>query len=297
MESLKASIIFTRHGEPSKYLPKRKNPEDIDLTPTGIEQARETARQLYNTVKKYDRVVVVSSPAPRAEDTALAFIKQYNQLADSQSKLDELRQRDAQSGSTNVEVGNNTQSKLSKLNLKRKASSVRPMDIKDLPAFLKYMDDESTPIYGQLWLTDEYLATDNPVVESREKVDARANKFLMRYTDFILKQTVKAKEKKGSICILVFSHFEVGTNILKALYTDQSQFPIAKLEPREDGEQVYVADKESQNYAEPIIIEPSLISKDGVEEKVYNITAPSCGGLTRTVKLIKSENRFIPVGL
>lgn len=201
-----SEIIFIRHGE-SKYLG-----EGFDLTKNGENQIEETARQLKEHLALFDCIWVVSSPSARAISSSEVFLNETS-----------LRK-------TDIHI----------------SYPIRPFEIKDLPAFLAYDKANATPIYGQMWLTNEFLKDENPLVESRHEVNKRSFRFLSHYSDLIQRVS---KEKQISIAMLTFTHFEVGINFLSGLYPDFKNFPITTEPALKNGEAIILKIDDTENQA------------------------------------------------
>lgn len=193
----KNEVIIVRHGE-SKYTGK-----EVDLTPEGINQIRETAEAMKDHLADFKAVVTISSPAPRAISSAKLFLEA-------------------------AEIGGEPDVKLSK--------AIRPFDIKNLPEFLKYDQENSTNRYGEMWMTDPFLAEDNSLTEGRESVNRRAGRFLYhigRALDRI------AKKEGVTTAALTFTHMEIGVNFLQGITPGES-FPIQKLPALENAEPIII---------------------------------------------------------
>ncbi len=80
-------VDFVRHGESAAYAA-----ESPDLTPRGIQQAKAAAREIAGLLQPKARIVVVSSPAPRAQDTAF-YIHQV--LRSQEAKMRKAKQSGA----------------------------------------------------------------------------------------------------------------------------------------------------------------------------------------------------------
>lgn len=192
-----SQIIFIRHGE-SKY-----TGNGSDLTTRGVEQIADTARRFKDYLTNFDSVIVIASPAPRAKTSSEVFVEHSGVSP----------------------------------KVTRGSESIRPFDMKDLPEFLKYDKEHSTPIYGQMWLTDEFLADENPMTESRHNVERRSARFLYHYGKVIDRIAQEAGKK---VCVLVFTHMEVGVNYLQGIYPDSEGFPVESEPVLDNGEPVIV---------------------------------------------------------
>jgi hypothetical protein len=159
---------------------------------------------------------------------------------------------------------------------------MRPMDIYNFSAYKKYMEENSTDVYGELWLTGKDHAQSNNFVESRHSVEKRSFRLLEKYSNFLKKKSLNGKVPT---CILLFNHFEIGTPILKGLYTEKNIFPSAKLK-YSCGELKNLPDVFPQDYAEPICIIP------GQGLYFYKIVAPF-RQLNRNVYALEKERRFM----
>lgn len=197
LERSPSAIILVRHGE-TTY-----SNSFPDLTDKGRAQIEQTAVRLKPLVAEFDRVIALSSPAVRAMESRQIFL---NALGISALAVKE-------------------------------SDCIRPSDIKDLNGFLVYDKANSTPRYGQMWLTDPYLGEDNPLIESRFSVENRASRFLTRYASFLANMSHKKSER---YLMLATTHFEVMAPIMKAIYTDLPSFPIETEDAPYLGEEVVV---------------------------------------------------------
>lgn len=193
----KSQIIFIRHGD-SKY-----TGNGSDLTSLGIEQVANTAKNLEVYLKNFDSVIIVASPASRAKLSSKVFVEKSQITPD----------------------------------LTKKSEAIRPFDMKNLGDFLKYDKKHSTPIYGQMWLTDKFLAQENPLTEARTAVDQRSCRFLYHYGKAI-ERIAESNGKK--VCVLVFTHMEVGINYLQGIYPGTKGFPVESEPVLENGEPVII---------------------------------------------------------
>lgn len=199
--------------------------QGMDLTVEGVSQVQETAKKLEDYIKKFDCVFVVSSPTSRATGSARVFEGEINLKPDV--------------------------SKISR--------AVGSVDIKDFKRFMEYNEEHSTPIYGEMWLKDAFLERENPITESRNSVNKRASRFLYHYGRAIEKISKSVGVK---ICVLVFTHFEIGINYLQGLYSGSNQFPIE--------EQVGLRNAE-----------PAIIQLDNTSEDLYTIYARGASSRVR----------------
>jgi len=188
-------FIFIRHGE-SEYTGM-----GLDLTGGGINQAHDTAREMKQYLGHFDRVKVITSPAARAHSTALFFVQHAGIVPDEFIKERLLRH----------------------------------VDIKDLKGFVDYQQAHSTDRYGELWLTDKFLARDNNLAESRVSVENRARDFLFKYS----KAVENYSKENGKTGILVFTHFEIIMYYLKSTYPNRD-FPIRSRDGVQNAEPVIV---------------------------------------------------------
>ncbi len=260
----KVTLISIRHGEPKKYtnVPTTENP--YDLTEKGIEQAKQTARKLFEKISNYEQVWVISSPALRAKSTANFFIEEFNRLLKEIKSFNKLETL-----------------KLNKTN----RHSMRPMDIYKFIPYIEYIN-QPTDFYGENWLLKDDHAKKGSVdfVESREEVEGRAIKLIERYINWLEK---KSQETGKKVALIMFNHFEIGTPLIRGVYTENSKFPLVKKEINTKGDLKKVQDKEPQNYAEPILIE--IIDS---KSKQYKISLPE-RNLTQDVELDSSNISFI----
>jgi broad specificity phosphatase PhoE len=196
-EAIKPTLIFIRHAE-STYA--QKSP---DLTPKGLQQAAQTGLDIKELVHKFDHHFVRTSPALRAKETAELVLK-YTGLADKK-----LRPR--------------TESDLSNFKILS-------------PDYFKYDREKSTPVYGELYLTDPFLADDNPLIEARKTVTARTHRAFQRYTRLV--HTLS--QDRNPRCGIIFSHFETNVNLWAGLYTDSTEFPIRDQLPPQNAETLVI---------------------------------------------------------
>lgn len=196
---LKPEIIVIRHGE-SEY-----KESGLDLTDMGIAQVLETAEALRGHLADFESVTAVSSPASRAVSTARLFLK-----TTGIDHEDDLR-----------------------LNNK-----IRSVEIKDLSKFLAYDREHSTPRYGEMWLTDPFLETDNPLTEGRASVNNRAAEFLRDYGN----ELAAVAEETGVVAAgLVFTHMEVAVGLLKGgIAPEAPEFPIKEFPVLENAEPIVI---------------------------------------------------------
>lgn len=83
------SFIFVRHGKSQANLDGDIALEDSPLSKEGAAQARKTGRELKNR----DIAVIVTSPLPRAHETAKIIAKELNIDPDTIEVIDDLRER------------------------------------------------------------------------------------------------------------------------------------------------------------------------------------------------------------
>jgi len=204
----------------------RYHEEGLDLTDSGVAQVKASARELGPYLKNFDNTLVITSPAPRAISTADIFLE---------------------------EVGLQLPKKL--------AIAVRPLGIKDLKGFLEYDRLHSTSIYGQMYLTDPFLADNNPLIEARKNVDYRSQRFLYHYGKQI-DRISKATDRK--IAVLVFTHNEVGTNFLQGIYPDSDNFPIEQEKVLQNAEPVII------QLDNPTVDEYTIMARDRIVKVKYD---------------------------
>lgn len=159
-----------------------------DLTKKGVEEVQLVGNALSPYIGAFDRVIALSSPAIRAIGTADIFL--------------------SSAGVDNIKL--------------RTSKSIENLKIKDKDRFINYLRDNSTEIDGELWLTDSLLENDNDLAESRIDVEWRAYRFLYHYTNFLN----RINSKDCSTLLVVFTHFEIGNNFLKAVYGEAVDYPI-----------------------------------------------------------------------
>jgi broad specificity phosphatase PhoE len=204
-----------------------------DLTPEGIEQVKQTAFSLKNHLQNFDQIYSVSSPAVRALGT-------NHYLLES--------------------LGLNIQT--------RRLRSLRPFDIKDFEGFMEFDRKNSTPRYGEMFLTHPYLMSDNDLIESSFKVLERGRRALYHGTRFVAKV---ARQTEKNTLLLASTHFELAVVALAGLYPESDTFPIK--------------DIEGPNHAETIIIK--------VDTKNPHKLLLNARGLTRSVLFV--DDKFLKV--
>lgn len=198
-----------------------------DLTKEGREMVEKTALNLRDYVFGFDHLIAVSSPAMRAQETIHILLKI---LGESKVPIRLLR-------------------------------LIRPFDIKDMSGFLTYDKAHTTPYYGQMWLTDPFLGNRNPLTESRHSVETRVYFFLTRYTRY-LAWLVSSTQKR--YLLIGATHFEVMTPIMKGLYTEEDDFPIASEKPPQLAEAVTLEINNPSRY------EFTMISRGTARDLSYN---------------------------
>ncbi|MFS8131022.1 MAG: phosphoglycerate mutase family protein [Candidatus Dojkabacteria bacterium] len=160
--------------------------EGLDITEEGIEETRKTAREMKDYLEGFDEIIVVSSPTARTQGTAKIFLE---------------------------ELGMNANVKLLR--------SIRTVDIYDLDKFTEYNVSHSGEVYGQMWFQDPNLEEKTEIMDGRSNVNKRSFRFLYHIGNFIKRRAEKGKK----VCVIAFTHFEVGSNYVKALYPDVENFP------------------------------------------------------------------------
>lgn len=194
-ETISSALVVIRHGD-TKY-----TEQFPDLTGRGIKQITDAAESLQDFIDRYDVCLPVTSPRARARGSAHFFLKALD-LADLTPTV---------------------------------SRRLRSVDFKDFEKYLSYDNSHNTDIYGQMWLTDPFLAGENDIMESRRNVDVRSHRALAYYsarTHFL------AQAGQLSICRLLFTHFEVSVNALKGLFTTAADYPIQNHEAPRNGEAV-----------------------------------------------------------
>lgn len=178
-------IIAIRHGE-STYTGIKP-----DLTENGLAQIRETAHQLEEMLKSFDSVIFISSPTPRAMGSAETFLQEL--------------------GLVEAAV--------------RVCRAVRTVDIYDEEKFLQYMAQNSTAIYGDLWLKSDDLRLDTEFCEGRQSINQRALRFLYHYAQALERL---AEKNQKNIALVTFTHFEVAVNFLQGLYSSSPELTLSE---------------------------------------------------------------------
>lgn len=222
-----SQIIFIRHGE-SMY-----SEQGYDLTDIGIEQVRKTARSLKDHVNKFDSVLIVCSPANRAKGSMFVY---WEESGVKPNKVKTLK-------------------------------DIRPLDIKDIGAFLQYNDLYSTNRYGEMWLTDDLFKSDNQIAEGRDSVNRRAIGFLDHFG-----RAIKRLSDIGGckVCVLAFTHFEIANNFLQGIFGHDSRFPVDKVPVLQNAE-------------------PVILSLDSPKDGSYTLFAR---GISKKVHLDLESNRL-----
>lgn len=192
-----SQLIFIRHGE-SLY-----TDSGLDLTDKGVQQIKETQRSLKAYLQKFDQIIVMSSTSPRAIGSTKVFLEEAG-----------MNEKDI-----------------------RKSYSIRGADIKRRDEFNEYNNKNSTPIYGEMWLTDPIVYKENSFVESRKSVSQRAARFLYHHGRTIDRIS---RECSLKIAVLIFTHFEIGINYLQGIYPQSKQYPIKESPALQNGEIVIV---------------------------------------------------------
>lgn len=205
-----AEIVALRHGK-TNYREANGDlgEHDLDLTPEGVVETQQRAEELRLHLAQFDCILVLSSPAARARHTAQIFVEQLG--------ADFCRGRLV--GTTRI------------------SPIVNQIRFKNESAFWEHMNRVSTSVYGEAWLHDPTLADENNMAEARKRVDRRAIIFLSHMTGFV--RQLSAREGK-SVCILVFSHNEIITRYLLALYA-QEQFPSVDAPVAQNSEALHIA--------------------------------------------------------
>ena len=154
--------------------------EDLDLTCEGIAETEYLADKLKDEIGKYGEVIVITSPLARTKGTTKVFLNRLS--LDCTPKV---------------------------------MRGIQAVDIYNLPAFLAFDDMYSTDMSGELWFCDPRLEQENNLAEGRESVNRRSIGFLRHITAWMHRRATKTGK---TLCVLVFTHVEVGTNYLFPLY-------------------------------------------------------------------------------
>lgn len=162
-------IIGMRHGqtEYTNVFP--------DLTPTGIQQIKDSTKNIEDILALYNRFVVISSPAARAQGSTKTFIKTSGIEPEKVLVSEDLR----------------------------------PFDIMDLTKFLEFQEPFGSKVLAEMWLTDLFFDSEaNCLTEKRKDVNKRAMNFLSGYL-------AKIQENVGEpICTVLHTHTEILANYL-----------------------------------------------------------------------------------
>lgn len=169
-----------------------------DLTEEGIEQVKKSAEGLKPFIDQYQTVHVFSSPAVRAKGSAWVFL---NVIGRSEQAITEV-------------------------------PDLSPVKIKDFPNFLAVLNKPGYLREYEAWLRDPIL--DSPeyeLSEKRSEVNRRALRFLSSFA-------LNGFEQKTPECSFYFTHFEIMSNYLNAVYNHPKPFPIEQEEGPKNGEAV-----------------------------------------------------------
>jgi len=94
--------------------------------------------------------------------------------------------------------------------------SIRTVDIKDPKAFFAYDAEHSTDVYGEMFFTDPYLQEDNDFAEGKNSIKKRMSHFLKNLV-------LELNDRDDKNNAIVFSHFEVISNLLLPFYKAQGE--------------------------------------------------------------------------
>lgn len=167
-----SSIITIRHGQ-TDY-----TNQGLDLSEVGINQVKETAKQLKEDLKKYDRLIVISSPRARTLGTAKVFLETLG--IPCQTIRTSKQARDVDVTDTTYQVWDTM----------RKSSDHG----------LNYWVEDSN-------FQEDFLGPDKKrLAEGRKSVNKRAERILRHYGNFVKKLEEKTGQK---IALLLFTHWEI----------------------------------------------------------------------------------------
>jgi broad specificity phosphatase PhoE len=173
-----------------------------DLTPEGIAQVQETALSLGDYVAQFKQIFSVSSPAQRALGTSYYFLET---------------------------IGIDASTYPLKI--------LKPFGIKNFTQYLEFDKRNSTPIYGQMWLTHPDLEKENDLIECRERVFRRSRIALERGIHYV---AMKARETQQDTLLVASTHFELAAVPFAALYPELNRFPIERELAPNNGEALII---------------------------------------------------------
>lgn len=169
-----------------------------DLTEVGIEQVSKSAESLKPFIDQYKTVHAFSSPAVRAKGSAHVFLNTIGRPEQTITDVPDLA----------------------------------PVKIKDFSKFLSVLNRPGLTKEYEAWLKDPaFNDPSNEFSERRSEVNRRALRFLSSFA-------LDGLEQKTIGCSLYFTHFEIMSSYLNAIYNHPKPFPIDDIEGPKNGEAV-----------------------------------------------------------